>query len=90
MRLSIMFTLCKHKEFMDKHLNPAELVVKLFGGVRPAARVLNLSPTSIFRWKKSGLVPSDKQVLVLQKAKEHKKKLSPKHLIFGKTIKTKG
>ena len=42
---------------MSKRPNPAEIVIDKFGGIRPLARALGLSPVSILNWKKRRAVP---------------------------------
>lgn len=33
-------------------MNPAASVIQKFGGVRPLARLLNVSPSTVCRWQK--------------------------------------
>jgi hypothetical protein len=31
-------------------MTPAEIVIERFGGIRPAAKALGISPTTVLRW----------------------------------------
>lgn len=65
---------------------PSQLVVSAFGGVRPAARVLECEPSTISRWGRTGLVPAHFQKLVLSKAWEHGIDLTAHDIIFGREV----
>lgn len=60
------------------------VVIKAFKGVRATARVLGKTPGAISLWKKTGLVPSRVQKLVLEKAKELNLELTAHDIIYGK------
>lgn len=68
------------------HLNPAQYVVHLFKGIRPASRALSVSPTTIARWLASGFIPSRRQSIVLDMAKANRLDLKPEDLILGRDI----
>jgi hypothetical protein len=48
-----------------KKLTPAELVIRRFGGVRPLARELDKSPSTISLWRSrhSGKIPNRSETL---------------------------
>jgi len=62
---------------------PAHVVIDLFSGVRPLARLLELSPGAISKWKKNGLVPSKHHEPLLELAKERRLTLTAEMLIIG-------
>lgn len=74
----------------DKFLNPAEVVVRAFGGVRPLARLLDLSPAAVTHWRKAkrgaGRVPAKQQVALLALAKARGIRLTPDDLIVGRKV----
>lgn len=62
-------------------MNQADLVIGIFGGIRPAARALDEWPGSVQKWKKRGYVPATKHQKVLDCAKELKLKLTAQMLL---------
>jgi len=64
-------------------MNPAEVVIARFGGVRPAARALRRDPSGICRWRERGAVPSSAQKLVLKTAKAMRIRITAEELIYG-------
>lgn len=62
---------------------PANCVIRVFGGVRPLARLLNLSPGTIVKWRKSGRIPSRHQAPLLAIARTKRIKLNDKMLVRG-------
>jgi hypothetical protein len=61
--------------------SPAEVVIKNLG-VRPLARTLNISPSTILRWReRNGNIPSryHKRIIELSKGK-----ITPNDLVFGR------
>lgn len=67
-----------------KHLNPAELAIHLFGGVRPLARAVDRDPAAVCRWRKHGVIPTSSQKRVLDAAKALKIKLSASEIVLGR------
>ena len=74
-------------------LTPAELVIKLFGGVRAAAREIGRNPGAVSRWNSSklkggtgGMVPSAAQRIILKIAKKKRLKITLEELNYGKLI----
>lgn len=73
---------------MSINLTPAEKVIFAFGGLRKAARQLNLSPGTISHWKnrkgkkfsEKGSIPQWNHKHILKTAKKLKLKLSEKDL----------
>ena len=49
---------------MSKKQTPAEVVLSLLG-IRPLARQLKIDPTTVQRWKKKGMIPSEYHVDIL-------------------------
>lgn len=71
-------------------MKPAELVIHRFGGVRPLARLLNVNPSTVQRWKMpaargglDGRVPSARMAELLRLAVEQNITLSASELITG-------
>jgi hypothetical protein len=76
---------------------PADLVIRLFDGVRPLARLLKRNPSSIVRWRKpresggtGGAIPSRVQGLLLDLAKKRGIPLSGDDLIMRPSGKSNG
>lgn len=78
-------------------LTPAQLTVRAFLlaegnsarrdqriGIQATARALAMNPGTVFNWLKKGQIPTKKQRLVLEKAKELGVELSAEDLIFGR------
>lgn len=78
------------KEFM-KLLSPAEYVIKVLGGVRPAARAIGRDPASVVAWKRprakkgtNGMIPDKCHHQILVIAKERGLDITPTDLILGR------
>jgi hypothetical protein len=74
-------------------LNPAQYIVKIFGGVEPAARALGFSSQRIYGWLRpherrgcGGRIPSRVQCDVLERAKNLGLDLTESDLIRGRSI----
>jgi hypothetical protein len=73
-------------------LKPAELVIEAFGGVRPLARLLGKSPSTVCRWRADkphgtgGAIPSSVQKRLLYMAGERGIELTAQDLIVGRTV----
>ena len=70
------------------HLSPAACVVRLFGGVRRAARRIGRSPGAVSQWQKSGNVPAEIQRALLVKAKSGEIEITAEELILGTDTET--
>lgn len=70
------------------YLTPAKLVILLFGGVRPLARLLGRAPSSVTKWQKieDGGVPRKCHLRILEIAKQKGITLTPDDLVFGRTL----
>jgi len=70
------------------YLTPSKLVILLFGGVRPLARLLNKTQSSVSKWQKSddGDVPGKCHRQILDLAKKRGVDLSAEDLVFGRVI----
>ena len=69
------------------HLTPADYVINLLGGVRPAARKLKYSPSAVSRWSVSGgEIPTKARKKILKYAGKHKLNITPIELEYGKTV----
>lgn len=76
-----------------KKLPPADLVIKRFGGVRPLARELDMSPSTVCLWKTrhNGKIPNSStrgdpigtHLRLLNLAKKRKIPLTTDELIYG-------
>lgn len=69
---------------MNIHLNPVDLTIKLFGGVRRLARAIGRDPAAVSRWKRAGTVPSSIQRRLLEIAWEKGIELTAHDIIFGR------
>jgi hypothetical protein len=77
-----------------RHLNPAEYVILIFGGVRPLARRLDIDPSTISYWRtrkpRGGLnvgeIPRWHWIKIIQIAQEEKKPITEKDLLRGRDI----
>lgn len=70
--------------------SPAVTVIKAFGGVRPLARALGKSPSSVSRWAKprrlkgtGGSIPTREQRRILDLAQERGIALSLSDVVLG-------
>jgi len=77
-------------------LSPAEYVIHVFKGVRPAARAIGRCPASVSRWKEpkskrglDGNVPHAVQRKILELAKAFDLDITPDDLIHGRRISKK-
>ncbi len=70
------------------HLTPVKLVILLFGGARPLARLLGKSSSTIVKWQDSvdGHIPSKNHVALLNLAKKRNIELTTSDLILGRTL----
>ncbi len=73
------------------HLNPAEYVIFVFGGVRATARAVGKGPSTICKWKKEGLgnVPSKAQRAILELARSNRLPITPADLAYGRKVSKK-
>jgi hypothetical protein len=65
---------------------PADLVIDLFDGIRPLARLLQKNPSTIWAWqqKRKGLIPSKHHRRLLKLARKHGVTLSATDLVMGR------
>lgn len=74
------------------HLNPAEYVIHILGGVRPAARSIGRNPGAISRWRTAtrygciGSVPSSAHRKILALARARRLDITPNDLSYGRRI----
>lgn len=68
---------------MENTKTPYELVISEFGGVRECARQIGRDAGSVSNWRKSGLIPTNIQKKVLERAWELNLNLSAHNIIFG-------
>lgn len=69
------------------NITPAEYVIQLMGGVRPAARKLKYSPSAVSRWRTmGGEIPTKARKRILKYAEKHGLAISPIELEYGKTV----
>lgn len=64
---------------------PARYVVDLFGGIRPLAKALDMSPGSVHYWTRSkgGLIPRDNFKRILRAAEKRGLHLTEAILLYG-------
>ena len=70
------------------YLTPSKLVILLFGGVRPLARLLDKRPSTISQWQvtEDGGIPRKAQLKILELAKKKGIELTPDDLMLGRTL----
>lgn len=66
------------------HINPTELTIACFGGVRKMARALGVDPSAVIRWRRTGLIPSGYQKRVLEAAWQTGSDITAHELVFGR------
>lgn len=68
-------------------LSPTQFIVRQFGGVRAAARVIGRSPSAVSQWQtRGGTIPSSVHKTILTEAKKRRIDISADDLIFGRSI----
>ena len=72
-------------------MTPAEVVIDVFGGVRAAARAVNVEPSTVLRWckradgtLKTGWIPHEYIRPILDAAAQHGKRLTIEEIIWGR------
>lgn len=74
----------------NKLVTPAEWVIMQFGGVRTTARALNISPSSVSRWRSSktnpGEIPKAQQKTILAIADSDGLDILATDLIMGRVV----
>jgi hypothetical protein len=60
-------------------ISQAARIIKLFGGINPLARALNLKPSIVQGWKERGFIPARRQDDVMKKAIELEIPLKAEH-----------
>jgi hypothetical protein len=75
------------------NVTPAEYVIRLFGGIRPLARYLDVEPSTVWRWRvpsdrggADGRIPRDTQPRLLDLAKARGLDLKAEDLIRGREV----
>ena len=73
------------------HLNPAQYVIQMFGGVRATARAIGRVPGAVINWKRAksrggngGEIPGPSQRLILIFAKKKGMDITPNDLAYGR------
>lgn len=73
-----------------KNLSPAEVAISEFGGVRPLARLLDMTPGAIAAWKPGrrgdGRIPAKHQKALIELAAKRGRQLTPDELVFGRKV----
>lgn len=69
---------------MTEKMNPVEVAIREFGGVRKLARAIGRDPAAVSRWRRRGLIPASAQALVYNKAIEHAYSLTAHDLMHGR------
>jgi hypothetical protein len=74
------------------HLSPAQYVVRVFGGVRKAARAIGRAPGAVSAWKApkphgcDGRVPASAMKCILRAAQAQGLDITERDLIHGRKI----
>lgn len=64
--------------------SPAEIVIEMLDGIRPAARTLGVTPGAVHYWKGRGQVPQRHHKALLAMSKRRRFGLTATDLIFGR------
>ena len=64
--------------------SPAAVVIAAFGGVRATARILDIDPSAVSRWQRSGHIPVQHQRRILEIAADQHIWLTAQDIIFGR------
>lgn len=74
--------------------SPAQVVIRLFGGVRATARIVGRDPGTVSNWKApkekkgcGGRIPASLHQLILEEARLRGLDLTERDLIWGRTWK---
>lgn len=67
-------------------LSPANYIIHIFGGVRPAGRAIGRDASAICQWRKKGRIPSKAQQEILEIAKRYVLDITPDDLISGRVV----
>lgn len=74
-------------------INPAQCVIRVFGGVRATARAVGRNPGAVTRWNRpkskggtGGMIPSAAQRIILKIAKKRRLKITLEELTYGKFL----
>lgn len=54
----------------------------LFGGIRPMARAVGVSPSNVAAWKRMGRIPAEKQPHVLEVGQAMGLTITAEHVVF--------
>lgn len=69
-------------------MSPAEVVIDVFGGIRAAARVLDIEPSTVWRWRWetrcAGRIPNEHLRPLLDAAQKLGKRLTLEELVWGR------
>lgn len=69
-------------------MSPAEVAIEVFGGIRAAARVLDIEPSTVWRWRWearcSGRIPDEHKRALLDTAAALGKRLTLEELTWGR------
>jgi len=57
-------------------------VFALFGGIRPMARAVGVSPSNVAAWKRMGRIPAEKQPHVLEVGQAMGLPITAEHVVF--------
>ena len=77
-------------------LNPAEYVIHMFDGVRPLARAIKKSPSTVCLWRSNrsrkngqkGRIPSSSHLPILKQAHINGLDITADDLIYGREVVT--
>lgn len=75
-------------------LNPAEYVIHMFDGVRPLARAIKKSPSTVCLWRSNrsrkngqkGRIPSSSHLPILNEARSRGLDITADDLIYGREL----
>jgi hypothetical protein len=68
-------------------IQPASLVVTIFGGVRRTARLLGISPATVRKWSHSGgHIPAKNQRRLLDLAQQNGLRLTAEDIVLGRNV----
>lgn len=69
-------------------IKPADWVIRVMGGVRPAARMLGISPMAVSYWRtrSKGRIPAKDQQKILKVSRIKNLDIQPADLVIGRNI----
>jgi hypothetical protein len=65
-----------------KHMDNRTTIFAMFNGIRPMARAIDESPSTVAAWKRKGRIPAEKQPQVLAVGLKLGLPITAEHVVF--------